>query len=74
MAPVSEKDDASGLSELFSYQIKSCDLEHSSALLHCEHTVKFGLSMYSRKEPQLKENAISVTVLLPRQLHSLISL
>lgn len=33
VAPVSERADASSLSELFSYRMKWCDLEHSSALL-----------------------------------------
>lgn len=40
VAPVSERADASSLSELFSYQIKQRDLEHSSAFLQCENTMK----------------------------------
>ena len=71
VAPVSERADASSLSELFSYQMKWCELEHSSALLQCENTMKFGHSMHTRKESQLKENTILVAVLLPRELQSL---
>lgn len=71
VAPVSERADASSPSGLFSYQIKWCDLEHSSALLQCENTTKLGLSMHPRKESQLKENTISVAVLLPRDLQTL---
>lgn len=73
VAPVSERADASLLSELFSYQIKWYDLEHSSALLQCENTMKFGLFMNTGKESQLKENTILVAVLLPRELQSLMS-
>jgi len=71
VAPVSETADASSLSELFSHQIKRCDPEHSSALLQRENTMKVGLSMFIRKESLLKESAILVAVLLPRELQSL---
>lgn len=55
VAPALERADVSPLRELFSYQIKGCDLEHSSALLQCENTKKFSVSVHTGKESWLKK-------------------
>lgn len=70
--PQFQRADASSLSELFSYQMKYCDLEHSSALLQCENTMKFSLSMHAGKESHLKDDTIFAAILLLREQQSLV--